>query len=217
MGGRITALTAQKRNPQRINVYLDGEFAFGLSRLAAAWLQVGQELSDEKVASLQAQDADEVVYQQALRLLEFRPRSATEIRRHLSKKGIEEPLIVEALERLQRSGLVDDDRLAQAWVENRSAFRPRGRRALAAEMRQHGLPDQAIQDALQGLDEAPLALEAARKHARRLSGLEWPDFQRKLSGFLARRGFSYDAAGPVVKQVWQEITPAKDIETEETL
>lgn len=212
MSGKISALTAQKRNPQRINVYLDGEFAFGLSRLTAAWLQVGQELSDEKIASLQADDACEVVYQQALRLLEYRPRSAVEIRRHLGKKGIAEPLISDTLERLQHSGLVNDDRLAKAWVENRSAFRPRGRRALVAEMRQHGLPDQAIEDALQNLDEDPLALEAARKHARRLSSLEWPDFQRRLSGFLARRGFSYDTARPVVEQVWKELNTAKDIE-----
>ena len=51
MGRKITALKAQKRNSQRINVYLDDEFAFGLSRFAAAWLQIGQELSPKKLKS----------------------------------------------------------------------------------------------------------------------------------------------------------------------
>ena len=49
MDQKITALKAQKRNPNRINVYLDGIFAFGLARVVAAWLQVGQTLSDEKI------------------------------------------------------------------------------------------------------------------------------------------------------------------------
>ena len=59
MGRKVTALKKQKRNAQRINVYLDGEFAFGLSRYAAAWLQVGQELSPEKIQELQEVDAQE--------------------------------------------------------------------------------------------------------------------------------------------------------------
>ena len=52
MNHRITAIQAQKRNPQRVSVFLDGEFAFGLSRIVAAWLAVGQEISDEKIALL---------------------------------------------------------------------------------------------------------------------------------------------------------------------
>ena len=35
---KITALTVQKKNPNRVNVHLDGEFAFGLARIVAAWL-----------------------------------------------------------------------------------------------------------------------------------------------------------------------------------
>jgi regulatory protein len=212
MSGRITALKAQKRNSQRINVYLDGDFAFGLSRITAAWLQVGQELSDEKIASLQERDAREVAYQQALRLLDYRPRSSNEVRRRLEHKSIPAPIIDHVLERLQRSGLVDDARFAQAWVENRSGFHPRSARVLALELRQRGLERQAIDQALEGIDEAALALQAARKRARRFSTLEALEFRRRLSGFLVRRGFSYEVAGPVVEQVWQETINAKDEE-----
>ncbi|PIZ25955.1 MAG: hypothetical protein COY47_03135, partial [Chloroflexi bacterium CG_4_10_14_0_8_um_filter_57_5] len=62
----ITAIKPQKKNPRRVNVYLDGEFAFGLSKLIAAWLKVGQTLPEEKIASLQAEDERETVYQKAL-------------------------------------------------------------------------------------------------------------------------------------------------------
>jgi regulatory protein len=59
-GGKVTALKVQKHHPNRINVYLDNEYCFGLSRITAAWLQVGQELSPTKIAKLQADDEREM-------------------------------------------------------------------------------------------------------------------------------------------------------------
>lgn len=202
--GTISALKVQKRNPQRVNVYLDGEFAFGLTRITAAWLHVGQQLSSEKVKQLKAQDTQEVAYQRALRLLSFRPRSSSEIRKRLNRLGFAEEAIDHVLVRLMRSGLVDDARFAKEWAENRNEFRPRSRRALEYEMRQRGLEREDIDRALEGLDENSLALQAARKHARKLQGLPASDFRRKLYGFLARRGFGYDTAKPAVEQAWSE-------------
>ncbi len=123
VGGQITALKVQKRNPQRVNIYLDGQFALGLARITAAWLRVGQHLSDEKIAQLQAEDGQEVAFQKALRFLEHRPRSESEIRRRLQEHQVGEEVISQTVERLRSNGLVDDDRFAQQWVENRSEFR----------------------------------------------------------------------------------------------
>src|SRR5512147_2530587 len=110
MGRKITALKIQKRNPRRVNVYLDGEFAFGLERVAAVWLKIDQELSDEKITELQGEDEGEKAYQKALKLLSYRPRSEAEIRKKLAQRGLAESMIAEVLERLRRSGLVDDSR-----------------------------------------------------------------------------------------------------------
>jgi regulatory protein len=198
-------LKLQKRNSQRVNVYLDGVFAFGLARITAAWLQIGQELGDEKIAELLAADGSEVAFQKALRFLENRPRAEAEVRRRLHEHQISDEVIDPVIERLRRGGLIDDARFAKEWVENRSTFRPRGRRALAQEMRQHGLPGEMIQEAISDVDEEALALQAARKQTRKLHDLEWLDFRRKLSGFLARRGFSYATIAPVVTQTWNEL------------
>jgi regulatory protein len=206
---RITEIEPQQKNPQRVNIYLDGEFAFGLAVVVAAWLRVGQELADEKIASLKTQDEGEVTYQKALHFLSYRPRSSAEVRQNLSKRGIAESLIEETLQRLQSTGLVDDAAFARAWVENRNAFRPRGKPALQMELRRKGLSDEIVQSVLDTqVDEAALALSTARKYAHRLSGLEWPEFRQKLSGFLARRGFSYTTLAPVVSEVWKETRTA---------
>ena len=201
---KITALQTQKRDPNRVNVHLDGEYAFSLARIVAVWLSVGQELTDEKLASLQNDDARERAYQQALLYLGYRARSTSEIRQNLRKHEIPEEIIEETIERLKSQKLANDDEFAQAWVENRSTFRPRSRRALAVELRQKGVPDEAVQSALTDVDEEALAYEAGLKRARRLEALEWNDFRTKLSEFLARRGFSYSVVAPIVSRIWAE-------------
>ena len=204
MARKITALEPQQKNPQRVNVYLDGEFAFGLERTAAAWLRIGQDLSDEKIAQLRNEDEGEKAYLKALKLLSYRPRSEAEVRKKLEQRSVPESMIAEVLERLHRSGLIDDARFARDWAENRSEFRPRSRRALAIEMRQRGVDNDAITQAIDSLDDESLAYQAAVKYCRRLNGLEWQVFRQKLTGFLARRGFSYGVATPVVRRVWDE-------------
>ncbi|HZM21751.1 MAG TPA: RecX family transcriptional regulator [Anaerolineales bacterium] len=202
---KITALVAQKRNPNRVNIYLDGEYAFSLARIVAAWLRVGQELDEEKIKRLQAEDAHERAVQQALLFLSYRSRSESEIRLNLRKHEIPEDVIDQTLQRLRQDGLANDDQFAQAWVENRSAFRPRSRRMMAMELRQKGLTDDAVSSALEDVDDEALAYEAARKRAPRLKDLEWFDFRKKLSEFLARRGFSYSVITSVVTRIWNEI------------
>lgn len=203
-GGKVTALKVQKHHPNRVNVYLDNEFSFGLSRITAAWLQVGQELSSSKIAKLQAEDQREVAYMQAIRFLDYRPRSRAEVRRNLEKHAIPSEVINDVFKRLERSGLVNDERFAQDWVENRSEFRPRSRRALAFELHQRGLGENAIKKALEGLNEEALAYQAAIKQSRRFEGMQLRDFNNKLGSYLARRGFSYEIIKHVVAKVWDE-------------
>jgi regulatory protein len=200
----VTALKAQKRNQRRVNVYLDGEFAFGLERIVAAWLYVGQELSEEKITSLQEEDQREAAYQKALNFIQYRERSEAEIQQHLKEQNLSEEIAGQVIERLRRSGLVDDQRFAQAWIENRNEFHPRSRRALAYELRQKGIDPGAIQDALQDVDEEQLAFQAAVKQFRKFQSLEWPEFRQKMLGVLARRGFSYEVSASAATRVWEE-------------
>src|SRR3990170_3202637 len=116
---KITAIEPQK-NRSRVNIHLDGEFAFGLDRFVAAWLKPGQELSDAKIAALQAEDARERAYQQAMLFLSFRARSEKEIRQNLRKHEIAEPVIEATLERLRQERLGDDEDFGRAWGGNRN-------------------------------------------------------------------------------------------------
>lgn len=203
---KITALKAQRKNTQRVSVFLDGEYAFGLTRIVAGWLQIGQMLSEEKIVTLKAEDELEMAYLRALNFLSYRPRSKAEIRRNLRKYKVPELLIEPTVERLEQNKLLNDQEFAQIWVENRNSFRPRGRRALSFELRQKGIADEVIQSTLDELvDEEILAYQAGIKKANKLAKYDWQDFRKKLSGFLARRGFSYGVISPLLPQLWEEV------------
>jgi len=206
MEQKITALKAQKRNPNRVNIFLDGIYAFGVSRIVAAWLQVGQVLDEEKIASLKMQDKKEISLEKALHFISYRSRSEKEVRQKLTDKGFSNKEIDEVLERLRSTGLVADSQFARNWVEGRSTFRPRSRRLMTMELHQKGVADEDIKNALSETeDDTTLAYQAAARYARRLAGLEWDKFRKKLGAYLGRRGFSYGTTAPVVRRVWLEL------------
>ena len=201
---KITALQAQKRNPNRVNVYLDGEFAFGLSRIVSAWLTVGQELSPDRIAQLKKEDAAEVALQRALHFLSYRPRSEKEIIDNLRKHETPEIAIQQVVDRLKTNGMIDDVKFAQMWLENRSTFRPRGAFALRTELRRKGIGDAIIEQVLEGLDEKSLALQAGRRKAGKIRSSDAEDFRKKLYGVLSRRGFSDGTMAEVMKELIDE-------------
>jgi regulatory protein len=204
ISGRVTALQAQKRNRNRVNIYIDGEYSFSLSRLVAAWLVVGQDLSAAKIAQLVENDAYETAYQRALQYLQAQPRTVEQVQVYLSRSAVPDEIIQDVLARLKRAGLIDDAAYAQKWIENRSDFRPRSRRALSRELWQKGVAEDTITAALENVDDDELAYQAAKKYLNKLHNLEWADFRKRMYGFLGRRGFSYDTCSSVTRRVWDE-------------
>ncbi len=201
----ITAIKVQKRDKQRVNIYVDGEFTFGISRIVAAWLQVGQTLTDEKISQLRSEEQDEVAYRRALKIISYRNRSVSEVRQHLRKKQIPDEVIDHVVDRLDQNGLLDDNQFANLWVENRNEFRPRSHRMLAIELRKKGIGEDIITQVLENTTaDEELAYNAAQKQVRRYRTLDWQDFRRKLGSFLARRGFSYETVNLTVHQIWVE-------------
>ncbi len=198
MAGRISALEPQKRSRDRVNVYLDGEFAFGLADVEAARLRIGEELSDAEIANLKAADELKKAHEKSLDFLTHRPRSEAELRRYLRKRQFSAPVVDEILERLRRAALVNDETFANFWVENRIRFRPRGRRALVHELRQKGVPAAIIDTALATYDEENAAEHCARQQAQRLTRLPPQQFQKRLSQRLTRRGFPYEIIRDIV-------------------
>lgn len=205
MAGVITGISAQKFHLNRLRIEIDGEFNFGVDRLVGAWLFTGQYLSDPEIASLTAADAEEVLYQSALRLISYRPRTKRELALRLQQKGYSSDPIAAVLERLQENRLLDDESYAEQWVCDRNQFHPRSKRLVLRELKQKGISADVASQAANGMDdEEVLALAAGRKVLSRWSALDHPTFDKRCTDYLARRGFSYSIIRKVLPDLWQE-------------
>ena len=204
--GVITALEIQKRNSERVNLFIDGEFAFGISALEAAHLHKGQTLTGDDIAQLRAEDAVIQAVDRGARFLAYRPRSTQEVRRNLEGKNIPAAVVETAIQRLSTLGYLDDRAFARYWVENRNAFKPLGARALRYELRQKGVTPAIIDQVLNDMtDEAEAAYQAACSKARSLRGKTQTEFKLKLGAFLQRRGFGFDVIGDVAHRLIGEM------------
>jgi regulatory protein len=210
--GTITALRYQERDRQRVNVFIDGAFALGVSleTLTSEKLYVGKQLDAEAWARLEGAEQMGKTLQAAWRLLQARPRSVAELRERLQRKQMPPAAIEQAIARLHELEMLDDAAFARFWVENRNTCRPRGPQALRQELSQKGISRDVItatlaDEELMG-DEHERALTLARgvlgKYA---AAADYATFQRRLGGYLQRRGFGYDTIRPIVEALWREV------------
>lgn len=201
----ITALEVQKRNRKRVNVYLDGEYAFSLTLDQAARLHKGQTLTAEDVEALRGDDEVVRAVDSAARFIAMRPRSEHEVRRNLLDKDVPEPVVDSAIERLHGLGYLDDRAFAAFWVSDRNTFRPSSPRAMRYELRQKGVADAIIAEVLADIDSDDAAYRAARDQARRLRGKTKQEVRVKLSGVLQRRGFSFREARDAIERLIEDM------------
>lgn len=190
MNGIITAVTAQKKRKDRVNVYVDEQYSFSLPAEKALGLAPGRYLSPEQIRDYKELDQEQKALERALGYLAVRPRSRREIRQHLHAKGFSESAIEAVLHRLTELGYLDDAAFARMWVESRSRSRPRGVIGLRRELQEKGISETLISDALQDFDEFSVARAAVSGKLEKWQGLAPMERRQKIYAFLYRRGFS---------------------------
>ncbi|HEY1916087.1 MAG TPA: regulatory protein RecX [Streptosporangiaceae bacterium] len=138
-----------------------------------------------------------------LRLLTAAPRTRAQLEEALHRRGIPPRAADAVMERLIRAKLIDDAAFAQAWVETRHYSRGLARRALSAELRQRGVDEDSVQDAVAELSPEQEEAAARRMVAAKLAatrGRPLPTRMRRLMGLLARKGYPPGLAYRVVRE-----------------
>jgi regulatory protein len=202
----ITALRTGKRIEKRVNLFLDGKFAFSLEKdkVALEGLKVGLELSGDRLDTLMTSLKLSRCLDAAYRYLSYRPRSETELRERLQRRGFPAEHIEQTLIKLKEQGLLDDLSFARFWAENRATFRPRSRAMTRRELRKKGVTEEVIRQAVGEIDEVESAYRAAVTRTRQLSHLDYLEFRQRLGEFLRRRGFAHYIINQTIRRVWQE-------------
>jgi regulatory protein len=202
MEKRITALKAQKNNPDRVNVYLDDEFAFGVSRFVGAGLKVGQKIGSEEITRMGDQDTREKAFQTALKFIGYKPRTEHEVAKRLESGGYSQEIILSVMDELRQKDYVNDADYAAQWVDTRVYAHPRGRRLIFQELRNKGVAEETIQDALLTIpDERELAMTLGKSYLMKNRNLEDQKFINRMKGVLARKGFDFEMIREVIEQL----------------
>jgi len=204
---RVTAIRAGRGRGKRVNVFLDGKFAFSLEAEVAAreQLQVGQELSAKQVEALARSDHFHRCLNAAAHYLSYRPRSESELMKRLQQRGFDNDITEKVIIKLKEQGLVDDMAFAQFWKENRESFSPRSQWLTKLELRQKGVADDIIDEVVSAVDDNDSAYRAALNKTHSLPLSDYQGFRHQLGGYLKRRGFGYGVINHTVGQLWQEL------------
>jgi regulatory protein len=206
-GGTITGLHVQRRNPDRANLHIDGTFCCGVAYevVYAERLHTGEPISRDAVARIRAADEQWRARHAALSLLAVRPRARRELSDRLKRKQFPPAAVEWAVTEADRLGLLDDRAFAESWVRDRLKLKPRGSRALVAELMHKGVDRETASRAVarvlqtEQADEATLCLHSAQKwlrtHGRSADAGDADQrrrVQRRLVAFLQRRGYAPD-------------------------
>jgi regulatory protein len=156
----------------------------------------------------------------AVRFLGTRPRTRWELERRLRRAGAEADVTGGVLDRLAAMGYVDDTAFARWWAEQRDRHAPRGRRMVEAELRQHGVPRDVVEElrggelaepALDGESlpgtEAERARVALDRHLRGRPMPSDPKARQRVGAFLIRRGFDPETVRGAIRSAAAESTP----------
>ncbi len=145
---------------------------------------------------------------QAIRLLKFRPRSEAELKQRLVQKGVPEPEALSLVQEFKQKGFVDDAKLARYLVTQQMLVKPVGRRMLLSRLKSRGvdagLAQKAVEQGTEGRDELELARQTALSRFERLRDLPRETADRRLFGFLSRRGFSGDVVYKVIRELHEQ-------------
>ncbi len=200
---RVTNITQQKHHPERYSVFVDGKFAFGLIMQDILYFKLKEdgEISQETYDFIQ----DNLVYMKAqdkaLHYLGYKMRTAWEIRKKLDEQEYSGEIVERVLDFLEKYDYVDDLGYCKSYIRERERLNPKGKFGLKMELRQKGVPDKIIEQALEEseVDELKGAVRLIYKKVRDLEHLDEKD-KKRVCGFLQRRGYSCD----IIKEAFQE-------------
>jgi len=136
--------------------------------------------------------------------LSYRPRSEGEIRQWLHKRGFSNEVAEGTITRLREHNLSDDLAFARFWKDNRLSFRPKSKRLIKRELKDKRIAAEIIEQVTKDIDDEEIAYKLGSSRLPALAHLDYPHFYRRLSSYLAYRGFSYEVIKRTASLLWQE-------------
>ncbi|MEG0381234.1 MAG: recombination regulator RecX [Kurthia sp.] len=214
----ITKITRQKRNEERYNIFLDEKYVFSVDEniLIQYGLTKGKTLDEMAVGEIAFDDEVARAFNRALSFLSFQMRSEHEIHQKLVKDELGEAVILEAIQKLKRIGLLNDETYSKALAETKKRTSKKGPRAIAQDLKQKGISPALQQQIIADFSEEEqlgIALDLAQKKAKQESRKTPSQVKQKIQELLLRKGYGF----AIIQEVLGKIELIRDEEDWATL
>lgn len=216
---KVTKLVSQKRDPSRVNVYIDGEFSFGISldSLAKYNIYVGMELEDDFLSKVFLHELKKRFLQRSSEYISRSPRTELQISRYIKniimkKKGVwyselskeeEEKILEHVISKLKKYGYIDDSHFAEQFIQSRLKSRPRGSGVIMSELISKGVSRDIAEDKVKELVQDEYAL-LCRVYEKKYKDQKITSMDNKKISYLFRKGFSWDLIEKLINNESEE-------------
>lgn len=203
----ITSAIKQKNNPEMIRIYIDGAYAFSMpfEEYLRMNLYERTEISQDDIEDIKERVNVKLAKQKSIRMLAAKDQSEFEIRSKLLKQGFDSEIAEIAIMQLKSMGYINDMLYTRKYISDRLKLKPKSKKALFYELKNKGIDDNIIEEALNEteVDEEQLAFRLAKKKYGKYNVNE-SEIQRRIVSFLSHRGFSYETAAEIIEQLKEE-------------
>ena len=206
----ITKIEKQKKNSKRWNLYVDGEFACGISEdtFLNFGLRTNDEITEDTINGIKKFDEYQYAKKSALDFLSYRIRSIAEIKDKLKSKKISSGTIDKTIAHLGKLGLINDEEFAKQLVQSKMGKKPSGRKVIRQKLFQKGISkdtaDKVIEELYTPDKENELITDIYNKYTKKLEGKDKFQKRRKLFEHLIRKGFDIDAINELLNEKLKE-------------
>ena len=202
----ITKIEVQKRNKERVNIYIDNEYSFSLSTelVYKEGLKTNENIDLEKIKSIAKED-DYIKWKNAaLKIVEKSYKSEKELKDKLLLKGYDNLTIDKTLNFLKEYNFLSDTNYVKMYVKDKS--RLQGKKKIKYDLIKKGINDKLIEEEISNIDEdeeREVAYNMALKKYNVLSKRESDKYKlsQKIYRFLLSKGYDYDIVSYAVKRV----------------
>lgn len=195
---KITQISAQQKNKDRCNIFIDGEYSFSVSTetVYKFYLKTGKELSEEEITAIKEDGERTSALNRATEYLSKAYKTKKQVKDYLIKKGFSDDAVYYAVSRLTETGYINDSEYARRYFE--TASKNQGKKLSAYKLMAKGVRKDVIDEAYEkaAVPSKENAAAVAEKYMRNKEINK--ENLAKTYRYLIGRGFSYDEASEAI-------------------
>lgn len=194
---KITSIQEQRKNKNRVNIYINNTYSFSCNKeiIVKHKLKEGSNIDKDNISKLVEETNKKHSFEMSLHYLSFKPRTKQEVIDYLLKKGFENDIINNTLEKLILYKFIDDKKYAINFINNAIREKKKSSNLVKTDLIKKGIDIKIVEESISIFSyniNLDIANEISNKYFNKKQNLPFKQFKDKLSQLLLRKGFSWE-------------------------